>query len=86
MRVWLTRVTARLLQEVVGELSPETIAAAVAQANFQNHQVEEIPGAFGIPAVEVLVSTETYVRLKEVFGGVSDEHNFKQLLDVLCAR
>jgi hypothetical protein len=86
VRVWLTRVTASLLQEVVGELNPETIAAAVARANFENRQVEQIPGAFGVLAVEVYVSIETYVRLQEVFGGVSDEHNFKQLLDVLRAR
>ena len=87
VRVWLTRVTASLLQEVVGDLNPETIAAAVAQANLeQNRQEEERPGEFGVLAVEVLVPTATYVKLQEAFGGVSDEHNFKQLLDVLRAR
>lgn len=87
VRVWLTRVTANLLRDLVGNLNPDTIAAAVEQANFEQHrQEQEGPGTFGVLAVEVLVSTRTYARLKEVFEGVSDEHYFKQLLDVLRAR
>ena len=86
VRVWLTQVTATLLREVVGDLKPENIAEAVEKANFeQKHQEEENPSSFGVLAVEVLVSTATYAKLQEVFRGVSDEHNFKQLLDVLRA-
>jgi len=87
IRVWLTPVTASLLGEVVGELTPQTIAAAVEQANFeQKLQEEASPHSFGLPAVEVLISTGTYARLQEVFKGVSDEHNFRQLIEVLRAR
>ena len=86
VRVWLTRVTASLLRKALGELNPETIETAVSRVNFENRKVEQIPGAFGVLAVEVFVAKKTYVRLKELFRGVSDEHNFKQLLDVLGAR
>jgi hypothetical protein len=84
VRVWLTRVTATMLLEVVGDLKPETIAAAVEKANLeQRRQEENLPHSFGELAVEVLISTATYAKLQEVFDAVSDEHAFKQLLDVL---
>jgi hypothetical protein len=86
VRVWLTQVTADLLRDAVGTLTPETIDAAVAQAKLeQKRQEKGYANPFGVLAVEVLVSTATYERLQEVFSGVSDEHNFKQLLDVLSA-
>jgi hypothetical protein len=86
VRVWLTEVTASLLREAVGDLKPETIAAAVERANFdQRRREEKTPSSFGVLATEVLVSTATYTKLQEVFSGVSDEHNFKQLVDVLRA-
>jgi hypothetical protein len=86
VRVWLTQVTAMSLQEVVGDLKPETIAGAVDKANLEKKRDDEkILHSFGVLAVEVLVSAATYARLQEVFNGVSDEHNFKQLLDVLRA-
>ncbi len=86
IRVWLTKTTAALLQDVVGELKPETIAAAVDKANLE--QVREVVSGnlFGVLAVDVLVPSATYIRLQEIFKGKSDEHNFKQLLDVLQPR
>ena len=34
-------------------------------------------------AVEVFVPAPAYAKLQMVFDGVSDEHNFKQLLETL---
>jgi hypothetical protein len=86
VRVWLTQVTASLLREVVGDLKPQAIAAAVERADFQQVRQEASAHPFGTLAVEVLVPAATYARLQDAFKGVSDEHNFKQLLDVLRAR
>lgn len=86
VRVWLTQTTANLLKEAAGGLNPEAIAAAVARANFEQKRQEESPNAFGVLAVEVLIALPTYTKIQSVFSGVSDEHNFKQLIDVLCAQ
>ncbi len=86
VRVWLTKVTASLLQEILGNLQPETIAIAVERANFAQKVKELSPNSFGVLAVEVLIPSTTYVHLQNVFNGVSDEHNFKQLLDALRVR
>lgn len=84
VRVWLTPVTARLLRELVGDLNPGAIAAAVEKADFEQATKEKhIAETFGAVAVEVVVATSTYMKLQEIFKGVSDEHNFKQLVDVL---
>lgn len=75
--------TANMLRSVIGDLSPERIAAAVESAKFEHEKREQASGGFGPLAIEVLVPTQTYTRLQAEFQGVSDEHNFKQLLDVL---
>jgi hypothetical protein len=83
IRVWLTQVTANLLREALGDLSPEKIAAAVEAVEFEQHKREASGHSFGPLAVEVLVSARTYERLQVEFHGVSDEHNFKQLIEIL---
>lgn len=83
VRVWLTQTTAGMLRSVIGDLSPALIAAAVESAKFEHEKREQATGGFGPLAIEVFVPTETYTRLQTEFQGVSDEHNFKQLLDAL---
>lgn len=85
VRVWLTPTTAAMLRSHVGELNPETLAAAVTSAKFDKVVRVEAAGSVGPLAVEVLVSPDIYERLKVEFGGVNDEHNFKQLVEVLEA-
>jgi len=84
VRVWLTPVTARLLRELVGDLNPTAIAAAVEKANFEQAVKEtDIIQSFGAVAVEVVVAESTYIKLQQTFKGVSDEHNFKLLVELL---
>jgi hypothetical protein len=83
IRVWLTKVTADLLRDLLGDLNPDLIAKAVERASSTYIRQEQSGNPFGVLAVEVLVPVPTYEKLKQVFEGVSDEHNFKLLLDVL---
>ncbi|MFN9253565.1 MAG: hypothetical protein ACK6BL_06435 [Holosporaceae bacterium] len=83
VRVWLTQITAGLLREVIGNLQPDAIAAAVERANFEHVRLEASAHPFGSLAVEVIVPVSTYAKLQQVFDGVSDEHNFKQLVETL---
>lgn len=86
MRVWLTRITANLLRESIGDLRPEAIAAAVNGINFEKTQGKCSSNPFDPVAVEIIVPCETYSKLKEMFKGVSDEHNFRQLVEELRSR
>lgn len=83
IRVWLSQVTADLLQQAVGDLTPPNIAAAVEKVKFDQIQREIQGQAFGPLAVEVLIPVLVYERIKTEFIGVSDEHYFKQLLEAL---
>jgi hypothetical protein len=85
VRVWLTQVTFDLLREVVGELNPDNLADAVERAFQKDRPERKNPTPFGTLAAAVLVPEGIYKRLHEVFDGVSDEHNFKQLIDALRA-
>jgi len=83
VRVWLTQTTARLLKKTAGNLTPEAIESTVRRANLKQKSQEECLAAFGTHAVDVPVTTATYDKLKSVFKGASDEHNFKQFVDAL---
>ena len=85
IRVWLTDVTANLLRQLVGSLDPAAIEKAVRAAKFEQLERKAAGHSFGDLAVQVLVPISTYDRLIEQFHGVSDEHNFKQLIEVLRA-
>ncbi|MFN5173821.1 MAG: hypothetical protein ACK5GA_02845 [Holosporaceae bacterium] len=64
-------------------MQPDAIAAAVERANFEHVRLEASAHPFGSLAVEVIVPVSTYAKLQQVFDGVSDEHNFKQLVETL---
>jgi hypothetical protein len=83
VRVWLTPITAEQLRSVIGNLEPEAIGEAVVRALLQEIKLMRDVGPFGIVAVEVLIPVPAYERLKATFDGVSDEHNFKQLIEIL---
>lgn len=86
VRVWLTQTTANMLRSAIGELSPERIAAAVESARFEDRQLDRTSGGFGPLAVETLIPMESYTRLRAALDGVSDEHNFRQLIELLGSR
>lgn len=83
VRVWLTDVTAGLLRKALGDLTPEAIEKAVERLTFSQSEAASEGHTFGPLAVEVMVSTRTYQRLQHELKGVSDEHNFKQLIDLM---
>jgi len=85
VRVWLTKVTASLLAEKLGELKPDVIAAAVDGLAVDQLAAGKSDEPFGPVAVEVFVPASTYFKLQTVFKGVSDEHNFRQLVEILRA-
>jgi hypothetical protein len=83
--VWLTQGTASLLAEKLGELKPDVIAAAVDGVAVEQLKAGQNDGPFGPVAVDIFVPASTYVKLQTVFKGVSDEHNFRQLVEILRA-
>lgn len=83
VRVWLTPVTAEQLRAAIGSLDPEAIARAIERAKAQEIVLQRDVGPFAIVAIEVLIPASAYAMLAEIFEGVSDEHNFKQLVEIL---
>lgn len=83
IRVWLTQSTANLLKQALGSLDPTDIANAIEAVRREEREQASAGQIFDTLAVEVLVPVSAYTRLKSTFDGVSDEHNFKQLVDAL---
>ncbi|MGI4949206.1 MAG: hypothetical protein ACRYHC_11055 [Janthinobacterium lividum] len=82
IRVWLSRITANMLRDAVGSLDPQSIAKAIEVAK-REEKAKDASGVFDPLAVEILVPAPAYARLQSTFEGVSDEHNFKQLIETL---
>lgn len=83
--MWVTQSTANLLRRALGSLNPAAIATAVEAARIDQKAVKAANQIFGALAVEVLIPAPAYLRLKNAFDGVSDEHNLKQLANTLKA-
>ncbi|MGC1270000.1 MAG: hypothetical protein WA842_05310 [Croceibacterium sp.] len=83
VRVWITHSTAGLLRQSLGSLDPSDIAKAIEEVRLEEEKREERSDIFGVLAVEVLIPAPSYEKLKQIFDGVSDEHNFKQLTALL---
>lgn len=86
VRIWLTKMTADMLRDAVGDLVPDAIKAVVDGIDPESISTDENSGPFGALAVDLLVPAATYRSLKDMFKGVSDEHTFKMLVDVLRSR
>lgn len=82
VRVWLTATTARILSELVGDLSPENIDAALSRLEVSRlaHLQDEIEM---VDAQPVLVRKETYDLLASEIEAVSDEHIFRIVVELL---
>ena len=83
IRVWLSQTTANLLHQALGSLDPDTIAQAIAAAKREENEKQIGGTAFDPLAIEVLVPAPAYGKLKATFEGVSDEHDFKRLVETL---
>ncbi|WP_086552728.1 hypothetical protein [Acetobacter orientalis] len=83
VRVWLSQTTANLLRQALGSLDPQEIAKAIDAVKREEKAKEKSGDIFDPLAVEVLVPAPAYARMKATFEGVSDEHNFKQLIEIL---
>lgn len=83
IRVWLTPETARSLSNTLGSLESSIISKAIETAQVGEIRKQKEGEIFSHVAVEILVPVENYILLRSIFEGVSDEHNFKQLLDHL---
>jgi hypothetical protein len=83
VRAWITGRTAGLLEQRLGNLSPDTLRAAVNAVTPLPVGNAEGRSVFEPVAVAVSVSTQTYEDLQSKFEAVSDEHLFRQLLDQL---
>jgi hypothetical protein len=81
IRVWLTQSTANLLKQAVGSMDPADIAKAIEAVRLEEKKQADTGQVFGVLAVEILIPVTAYAKLKSTFDGVSDEHNFKQLID-----
>lgn len=83
VRVWLSQTTANLLRQALGSLEPLKIAEAINAAKRDESAKEFAGQLFNAPATEILVSSSAYAKLRDTFQGVSDEHNFKHLIETL---
>lgn len=83
VRVWLSQTTANLLRQALGSLDPKRIAEAIDAAKREEREKVAGGNIFDPLAIEVLVPQPAYEKLKATFDGVSDEHNFKQLIEAL---
>lgn len=83
VRAWITSITAQLLRERLGELTPEALANATENAVPPDQALKAGRSAFEPAAVPLLVGVDTYAALQAKFEAVSDEHLFRQLLDHL---
>ena len=82
VRVWLTPGTAELLEQTLGDVTPETIASVVNSHDLPREKDVQEHAGTGL-AVPILVPLQTYKNLLESLEGVSDEHTFKLLIDLL---
>ena len=83
VRVWLTESTARALSSLLGSLDTTAVSKAILSVKAAPGSVGEVLAAE--PAREVLVEGEAYAHLRTTLKGVSDEHSFRLLLDLLAA-
>ncbi len=84
VRVWLTPETARSLSDALGSLEPNVIGQAITNAQAAERKKRNDGEIYSQVAVEILLPAEKYALLRATFEGVSDEHNFKQLVNFLC--
>ncbi len=85
VRTWLSRTTAEMLRRALGTLAPGAIADAIARAAVDEGTPRAAAALFDAPAVEVTVPVQAYAQLRAAFDGVSDEDNFRKLIDALQA-
>jgi len=83
IRVWISQSTANILEKQIGSLDPSTIAAAIERAHTLHEPKDGEPPVFGNPAISVCIPFEAYELINTTFDGISDEHNFKQLVELL---
>lgn len=85
IRAWVTSGTAKLLEQRLGELTPDILEAAVRRSVPPVRSAMENRSAFDPGAAAILVGAAAYAELQSKFDAVSDEHLFRQLLDHLPA-
>lgn len=82
VRIWITTTTALLLRQVMGNLDPEALSAAIISV-AERSATAETRGS-PISALElaqpVMLTLEAYRVLITVFAGVSDEHRIQLFL------
>ena len=82
-RVWVSQITASLLVRKLGDTTPETLARAIDSMRFESLDRPSQEPSIGPLAVPLLVPTQAYERIRSELKGVSDEHNFKQFVELL---
>lgn len=85
IRAWVGGSTAAMLQQRLGELSPDVLSSAVRRAASPDRAAVEGRSAFEPTATAILIGRESYTELQSKFEAVSDDHLFRQLLDHLPA-
>lgn len=85
IRAWVGSATATMLQQRLGDLSPDVLSSAVQRVVPPDCAAMEGRSAFEPTATAILIRMETYTDLQSKFEAVSDDHLFRQLLDHLPA-
>ena len=83
IRVWVTRTTAEMLKQLVGNLDPKTVSAAIIKASAEVPRDDVAPAAQEEIAVELVLTADAYKSLLTAFSGVSDEHMLQLLVKFL---
>lgn len=83
IRIWISKPTALFLKKLIGEVSSDSITAALEKIAAIERN-EEREGHVSIEAaIPIELSPTAYTLLKSCFKGVSDEHLVQQLVQML---
>jgi len=83
IRIWITKPTALFLKKLIGEITSDSLTAALKKIAAIERQ-EEKEGLTVIEhATPIELSAEAYALLSDCFKGVSDEHKIQQLVQML---
>lgn len=86
VRVWLSRSTLRELESLIGQVSSESLSEAIINATKRISETRVSDYVNRDTIVPIVVTANAYTALTSSISGMSDEHCFQQLADLLRAK
>ena len=86
IRIWITRSTARFLEQALGSLDTDCVSEAIVAAAQEMPAEASAHGDEDQAAVSLVITAEAYSALNSAFSGVSDEHMVQLVVKHLQAQ